>query len=78
MKIKILGTGCPNCIELEKRTREAIKELGRKSEIEKITDIAKILSYGVMSTPALVVDEKVIFSGRVPSTKDIKKMLKGI
>ena len=55
MKIKILGSGCPNCKKLEKNTREAVNELGIEAEIEKVTEIQEIMSYGVMSTPALVV-----------------------
>jgi len=76
MKIKVLGMGCPNCLELEKRAKEAVKQLGIKTEIEKVTDITKIMAYGVMSTPALVVDKKVIVSGKVPSVEDLKKLIK--
>lgn len=76
MKIKILGSGCPNCIRLEKHTREAVKELGIDAEIEAVKDIQAIMSYGVMSTPALVVDDVVKFSGRLPSAKEIIPYLK--
>ncbi|TFG45349.1 MAG: thioredoxin family protein [Dehalococcoidia bacterium] len=79
MKIKILGTGCPKCNQLEALTREAVKELGIDAEIEKVKDIVKIMAYPVMMTPALVIDEKVVFSGKVPSkaeiTTEIKKNL---
>ncbi len=75
MKIKILGTGCSKCRTLEKLTHDAVNEMGLTAEIEKEEDIMKIMKYGVMSTPALVVDEKVILSGRVPSLVEIKKIL---
>ena len=76
MKIKILGTGCPNCKILEKNTKEAIEELNLKAEVEKVTDITEIMEYGIMSTPALVVDEKVVSYGKVLSSEEIKKLLK--
>ena len=76
MKIKILGTGCPNCKILEANTKEALEELKIKANVEKVTDIAKIMEYGIMSTPALVIDEKVVSSGRVCSSEEIKKYLR--
>lgn len=75
MNIKILGTGCPNCKRLEANTKVAVEELGLDATIEKVTDIKDIMKYGVMSTPALVVDEKVKVMGKVPSSEDIKKYL---
>lgn len=72
MNIKILGTGCPNCQLLEMNTKEAIKQMGKEATIEKITEIQDIMSYGIMSTPALVVDEDVLVAGLVPSVADIK------
>ena len=72
MNIKILGTGCPNCQLLEMNTKEAIKQMGKEATIEKITEIQDIMSYGIMSTPALVVDEDVLIAGFVPSVADIK------
>lgn len=75
MEIKVLGSGCPKCLKLEKIVKEALKELGIEANIEKVTDYADIVSYGVMSTPALVVDNKVIFSGKVPNLKQIKNYL---
>lgn len=75
MNIKILGTGCPNCKRLEANTKAAVEELGVEATIEKVTDIKEIMKYGVMSTPALVVDEKVKVMGKVPSSQDIKKFL---
>jgi len=76
MKIKILGSGCPNCIRLEENAKRALEEAKIKADIEKVTDIAKIMSYGIMSTPALVVDEKVVSYGQVLSPEEIKKLLK--
>lgn len=75
MKIKILGTGCKKCNKLEENTKKAVAELGVDASIEKVEDIKKIVEYGVMSTPALVVDEEVKFSGRVPKVEEIKKYL---
>lgn len=76
MVIKVLGTGCANCKKLESNTRQAVEELGLDAVIEKVTDIKDIMKYGVMKTPALVVDEKVKIMGRVPSAEEIKKYLK--
>lgn len=75
MTIKILGTGCPNCQKLEANTKQALEELKRKAKIEKITEIQDIMSYGVMGTPALVVDEKVEVYGRIPNVEEIKTIL---
>ncbi|MFZ2454879.1 MAG: thioredoxin family protein [Candidatus Altiarchaeia archaeon] len=77
MEIKILGTGCPKCHTLDAAVKKAVEELRLKdAAIERVDDIAKIIEYGVMSTPALVVDGEVKFSGRVPNVADIKKILK--
>ena len=76
MKIKVLGSNCSKCGELENRAKTAVKELGIKADIEKITDIQVIIGYGVMSLPGLVVDERVKFSGRVPTVDELKKILK--
>lgn len=75
MNIKILGSGCANCKKLQANTEEAIKELKIDATIEKVEDINQIIDYGVMKTPALVVDEKVKASGRVLSTEEIKEIL---
>jgi small redox-active disulfide protein 2 len=75
MIIKILGSGCPNCKKLEANTKKALKELNLEATVEKVEDFEKIMEYGVMSTPALVVDEEVKFFGRVASPKDIAKYL---
>ncbi len=75
MTIKILGSGCKYCTTLAENTKEALKELGLEAEIEKVTEFAQIASYGVMSTPALVVDEKVVSYGKVLKPKEIIKFL---
>lgn len=77
MEIKILGPGCANCQKLEKLVEETVKELGITSPVVKVSDMKEIMSYGVMSLPALVVDGKVKFSGQVPSKDEIKKYLQG-
>lgn len=75
MIIKILGGGCSNCKKLEANAKEAVKELGIEATVEKVEDFKEIMAYGVMKTPALVVDEKVKVMGRVPKVEDIKKYL---
>jgi len=75
MDLKILGTGCAKCKKLEEVTKSAADQLGVDYTIEKVTDIEKIMSYSVMSTPALVVNGEVKVAGRVPSVEDIKKLL---
>ncbi|HKL07155.1 MAG TPA: thioredoxin family protein [Bacteroidales bacterium] len=75
MEIKVLGTGCPKCKTLEKNTREIVAELNIEANISKEEDIMKIMNYGVMSTPGLVINDKVVFSGRVPSIADLKELI---
>ncbi|MBN2167473.1 MAG: TM0996/MTH895 family glutaredoxin-like protein [Marinilabiliaceae bacterium] len=75
MEIKVLGTGCTKCKTLEKNTNEAVKELGIDATITKVDDIMEIMNFGVMTTPALVVDGKVVLKGRVPSVEEIKQLL---
>jgi small redox-active disulfide protein 2 len=75
MEIVILGTGCPKCKALEKVTRDTVKEMGINAEILKEEDIVKIMSYGIMQTPGLVLNGKVISSGRVLSSKEIKELI---
>ena len=75
MKIQILGTGCPKCKQLAENAEKAAKELGIQYEMEKVTDINKIMEFGVMMTPALAVDGVVKSVGKVLSPDDIKKML---
>ena len=75
MDIKILGPGCAKCVKLYEITAEAARETGVPANIEKITGIAEIASYGVMSTPALVIDGQVAMMGRVPSKEQVKMLL---
>lgn len=76
MKIKVLGSGCSKCEALLAVTKEAVQHLGIDAEIEYVTDFAQIARYGVMSTPALVVDEKVVLAGRVLKASQIESFLK--
>ena len=75
MKIKILGTGCMNCQKLEKETIDALAELGVIADVEKVTELDKIMEHDVMMTPGLVVNEKVKAFGRVPRREEIKKWI---
>jgi len=75
MEIKVLGTGCANCKNLEAATRKAVEELGIEATVVKEEDIMKIMGYGIMRTPGLVIDEKVVLSGRVPSVSELKELI---
>ncbi|MCB0917753.1 MAG: TM0996/MTH895 family glutaredoxin-like protein [Actinobacteria bacterium] len=75
MIIKILGPGCANCQRLEHNTTQALTDLGVEATVEKVTDYSDIVSYGVMKTPGLVVDERVLVSGRVPSSAELGQLL---
>ena len=75
MEIKVLGTGCAKCIALEKAVKEVVEENGISANITKVEDIVEIMAYGIMATPAIVVDGKVLSKGRVPSSKEIKNLL---
>lgn len=75
MIIKILGSGCNNCKKLEDNAKVAVNELGLDATIEKVEDLVTIMKYGVMKTPALVVDEKVILKGRLATVKELKELL---
>ena len=75
MHIKILGSGCANCAALERVTRQAVGELGLDATFEKVTDYGDIAGYGIMRTPGLVVDERVLVSGRVPTARQVKELL---
>jgi small redox-active disulfide protein 2 len=75
MEIKVLGTGCPNCKNLEKSVMNSLAELNIDADVEKIEDIQKIISYGIMRTPGLVINGKVVISGRLPSSSEIKELL---
>ncbi len=75
MDIEVLGAGCTNCHTLEDRTREAVARAGLDATVEMITDYGVIAGYGVMNTPALVIDGKVVMSGRVPQVDEIESLL---
>jgi small redox-active disulfide protein 2 len=75
MEIKILGTGCAKCKALEKVTRDVVAENGIEADITKVEDIMDIMKFGVMTTPALVVDGKVVLKGHVPSKEEVKQLL---
>jgi len=74
-EIRVLGTGCPKCRKLEETTRSVANEMSIKYNLEKVTELDKIMEFGVMMTPALVVDGEVKVSGRIPSPKDLREML---
>ena len=76
MIIKILGSGCKKCLALGENAKEALQTAAITGEVEKITDIVAIASYGIMSTPGLVIDEKVVSTGRVLSVSEIAALLK--
>ena len=76
MKIQILGTGCPKCKQLSENAETAAKELGIDFELEKVTSITDIMSFGVMMTPALVIDGEVKIAGKVPQVEEIKELMK--
>jgi len=78
MKIEVLGTGCSKCKNLEKVVQDAVAKAGIFAQIEKVEDIAKIVEYGVMSTPGLVVDGNVKLTGRVPSVDEVVGILKEV
>ena len=76
MNIKILGTGCTNCKNLEKNTLAAIAELGLTADVQKVTDPGEIVSWGVMSTAALVIDDEVVMVGKVPQFAEVEQFLR--
>jgi small redox-active disulfide protein 2 len=78
VNIKVLGSGCANCQTLEKHATEAVKLLGLDVQIEKVTDYAAIAAYGVMSTPALVIDDQVVLAGRDPKVAELQSLLSGL
>lgn len=75
MRIKVLGPGCRNCQRLEQNTVTALGDVGLQAQIEKVTDYGEIAGYGVMRTPALVIDDKVVLSGRVADPAEIVQLL---
>ena len=75
MNIKVLGTGCPKCRALEKAVINSLSELNIQADVSKVEDIMEIMQFGVMRTPALVINEKVVLSGRLPNDKELKSLL---
>lgn len=75
MTIRVLGPGCMNCKTLERRTREALEQMNLQANVEKVEDLDRIVSYGIMRTPGLVIDEKVVWQGGVPSVEKIKEFI---
>lgn len=76
MDIKVLGPGCARCVDLERKTRRAVDEMGVAANVEKISDIQKIIAYHIMATPGLVLDGKVKCAGRIPSVEEIKTWIR--
>jgi small redox-active disulfide protein 2 len=75
MTIKVLGPGCINCKTLERRTREALEQMNVRANVEKVEDLNGIASYGILRTPGLVIDERVVWQGGVPSVDKLKELL---
>jgi len=75
MKIKVLGTGCAKCHQVEHTAREVIKELGIDASVEEIKDMSRILQYPILTTPGLVIDEEVVSSGRVPTKAEVTSFI---
>jgi len=76
VEIKVLGTGCPNCKKTKAVIAEAIKDLNADATIIEVQDIPSIMAYGVMSTPAIVIDEKVVSAGKVPARSQVMEMIR--
>jgi small redox-active disulfide protein 2 len=75
VNIKVLGSGCANCKRLEATTRKVVESLALEADIEKVTDYAEIMKYPILSTPGLVINEKLVSAGRIPSEKEISDWL---
>ncbi len=75
LNIKILGSGCARCQEVEKRTKEVVQEMNIEASVEKVTDLKKIMEYKILSTPGLVINEKVVISGKIPAKSQIKQWI---
>lgn len=78
LSVKVLGSGCANCLKLEQLVRQAVDELGMEATVEKVTDYATILRYGVMTTPGLVVNDRLLLSGRVPPPDEVRQLLERV
>jgi len=77
MKIEVYGSGCPRCKQTEKVMKMAVEELGSDATVEKVTDMMAIMEKGVVSTPAVAIDGKIVLSGKIPSIEEAKKLIKG-
>jgi small redox-active disulfide protein 2 len=75
MKIKILGTGCARCHQLEQTAKQVVKELAVNASIEEVKDLKKIMEYPILTTPALVVNEKLVCSGKVPTKSEVTQYI---
>lgn len=75
LSIKVLGPGCPKCIRLQENVKQAVNELNIEVQIEKVTELDKIMSYGIMSTPGLVINEKVVSYGKLLNVNECKKII---
>jgi small redox-active disulfide protein 2 len=75
MKIKVLGPGCAKCQQLDRTTREVVNELGIDAEVEEVKDIKKIMEYPILTTPGLIINEKLVCSGRVPSKAEVAEFI---
>ena len=76
LSIKVLGPGCANCRKLEEVTREAVASLGVEAEISKVTDMQQIIAYDVLKTPGLVINEKLVSSGRIPTPQSVAEWIR--
>ncbi len=77
MKIEVLGPGCPKCMSMEQNVKKALSELAVQAEVEKVTDIQKIIEKGILTTPALVIDGKVVLQGKNPTIPQLKSLIAG-
>ena len=77
MRIEVLGTGCPKCQSTEQNVRKALEDLGVQAEVVKVTEVDDMIARGVMWTPALVIDGKVVLQGKIPTVDQIKQLVKG-
>jgi small redox-active disulfide protein 2 len=75
LSIKVLGSGCANCHKVEELTKQAVTQLGIEAKVEMVTDVKEIMRYGVMATPGIVINEKVVSSGRVPALSQITTLI---
>ncbi len=77
MKIEVLGPGCPKCMSMEQNVKKALSELAVQADVEKVTDIQKIIEKGILSTPALMIDGKVVLQGKNPTVAQLKNIIAG-